>query len=94
MQLPKAMFGRDMSVYVKGAIGSKWCNPFSLKKYTRDESLKLYEEYIRNDKKLMTFIVEELDGKNLGCWCHPEACHGDVLRKIIKEKKEGDKSKS
>ena len=24
--------GRDMSFYVKGAKGSKWCNPFSAKK--------------------------------------------------------------
>jgi hypothetical protein len=24
-------------------------------------------------------------GKNLGCWCKPEKCHGDILIKIIEE---------
>jgi len=26
-----------------------------------------------------TEAVASLSGKVLGCWCHPEACHGDVL---------------
>jgi len=26
-----------------------------------------------------------LDGAVLGCWCHPKACHGDVLVKLIEE---------
>ena len=21
--------------------------------------------------------------KNLGCWCHPEYCHGDILLELI-----------
>jgi hypothetical protein len=26
---------------------------------------------------------EEFRGKVLGCWCKPEACHGDVLIELI-----------
>ncbi|WP_245303774.1 DUF4326 domain-containing protein [Pseudorhodoplanes sinuspersici] len=26
--------------------------------------------------------LHELEGKDLVCWCSPEACHGDVLLKL------------
>lgn len=29
----------------------------------------------------------ELEGKNLGCWCKPEACHGDILVELIEIEK-------
>lgn len=29
-----------MSFYVKGANGSKWANPYSVKKYGRDKCMK------------------------------------------------------
>ena len=74
--------GRNMSVYVPGANASKWQNPFSVKKYGRDECLRLYEEYIKSNKELMDQI-NELKGKTLGCWCHPESCHGDILLNLI-----------
>ena len=30
--------------------------------------------------------LEELRVKKLGCWCFPEKCHGDVLKKLVEEK--------
>ncbi len=27
--------------------------------------------------------LESLRGKVLGCWCHPEACHADVLVELL-----------
>ncbi len=78
--------GRNMNFYVKGAVGSKWRNPFKAKKYTLEESLNLYENHIRNSN--LYDQLEELDGKILGCWCHPNKCHGDVLCKLLKQKKE------
>lgn len=29
----------------------------------------------------------ELEGKTLACWCHPKNCHGDVLIRLLNEKK-------
>ena len=29
--------------------------------------------------------IPELNGKVLGCWCKPSACHGDILIKLFKE---------
>ena len=28
----------------------------------------------------------ELEGKELGCWCKPSPCHGDILIKLFKER--------
>ena len=75
--------GRDMSFYVKGAKASKWCNPYSAKKYGREECLKLYRDYIIKNEELKKQLPE-LMGKTLGCWCKPEACHGDILVDIMK----------
>mmetsp|Transcript_14731 Transcript_14731/g.19309 ORF Transcript_14731/g.19309 Transcript_14731/m.19309 type:complete len:475 (-) Transcript_14731:153-1577(-) len=78
--------GRDMSHYANGPVGSKWQNPFNLKKFGRDKCLDMYENYILTHSTLFSEIVE-LDGKSLGCWCHPEPCHGDVLIRLLQRQK-------
>ena len=77
--------GRNMNAYVPGTYGSIWKNPFLLKKFTLEDSLKKYEEHVRSTT--LYDQLDELDGKVLGCWCKPLACHGDVLLKLIEEKK-------
>ena len=74
--------GRNMSFYVKGAVKSKWANPFSVKKYGRKKCLELYEQYVKESG--LTNYLHELKGKELGCWCYPEPCHGDILLKLLK----------
>lgn len=76
--------GRNMSFYVKGATKSKWHNPYTVKKYGLKECLKLYEEHIRNSD--LWDDLEELEGKELGCWCETNECHGYVLMKLLNEK--------
>lgn len=70
--------------YVKGSHQSIWANPFSVNDYGRDECMSKYEAYVRSSQHLLGKLPE-LRGKTLGCWCAPEACHGDVLVKLIKE---------
>lgn len=65
---------------------SKWQNPFPVKKFGRDESLKRYKDYIEKNTNNLYDQLEELAGKRLGCWCKPERCHGDVLRELFIEK--------
>lgn len=72
-----------MTFYIKGATKSKWSNPYSVKKYGRVKCLEMYEEYILNTPMLLNSL-EELNNKILGCWCKPEACHGDILIKLVK----------
>jgi hypothetical protein len=67
---------------------SKWGNPYSHKPGTlaeflvgsRKEAIEKFEDYLLNNKELMDSL-HELKGKTLGCWCHPKACHGDILAK-------------
>lgn len=60
---------------------SKWHNPFPTSKYTREESIRLYREYIVDRPDLLRSLPL-LRGKTLGCWCKPLACHGDVLKEL------------
>ena len=74
--------GRNMDMYVKGSTQSKWYNPFTVKKHGRSGCLKMYREYIESNQELLDQL-SELEGKTLGCWCAPEACHGDILIELI-----------
>ena len=63
----------------------KWGNPFSIgKDGDRDEVIMKYEDWIKTQPHLLNSL-HELKNKTLGCWCKPQACHGDILIKLIKE---------
>ena len=68
---------------------SIWANPFKIdKNSTREDVIAKYETYIREKIAKDNSLIEKLlklKGKTLGCWCHPEPCHGDVLLKLICE---------
>lgn len=64
---------------------SMWGNPFKIGVHgDREEVLRKYEEYVRNEPLLMG-ALPELRGKTLGCWCSPLPCHGEVLLKLLRE---------
>ncbi|KAL4217648.1 hypothetical protein ACF0H5_022390 [Mactra antiquata] len=83
--------GRDMTRYVPGAVGSKWHNPFKSRNSSREQSCRQFKEYIRSNKNLhdngktLYQSLEELKGMTLGCWCHPERCHGHMLMELVSE---------
>jgi len=61
---------------------SKWHNPY---KGNRHEVVKQFESYALN--KFNQSDYSELTGKILGCWCHPELCHGHALVKLWSQNK-------
>ena len=65
---------------------SKWQNPFPIWMYGIDESLRLYEEMLRNDEHLVSSIPY-LAGRVLGCWCSEDdnSCHSEIIIKIFNE---------
>eukprot|EP01031_Cornospumella_fuschlensis_P037194 gene37194-45148_t len=95
--------GRAGVVFVNGERFPKkqsiWANPFKL---GRDGNLsvilKKFQQHIcdkiRNDP--VTYNIEELRNRNLGCWCVPSlvtlnssapmVCHGQVLLQMLSEK--------
>jgi hypothetical protein len=82
---PNSLYiGREVSRV--GAESSMWANPFSVERYGRNECLRMYEQYVRSTPYLWN-VLEDLDRKQLGCWCKPERCHGDVLLEMLSEKK-------
>lgn len=61
---------------------SKWGNPFVIGRHgNRAEVILKYEAWVKTKPHLLA-ALPELRGKVLGCWCHPEACHGDVLARL------------
>ena len=72
---------------------SKWANPFPMdtpatpsrpgqqRDGTREEVIAKYRTYLLGNAELMA-ALPELRGKVLGCWCTPQACHGDVLAEL------------
>lgn len=64
---------------------SIWANPFKRRTgFPPGSTLPAYEQYVRSNPLLM-HNIPLLAGKTLGCWCKPEACHGDILVKLVKE---------
>jgi hypothetical protein len=76
--------GRRIQYHSEFTQDSKWANRFY-----RD--LAGYERHVRED---LWNDLGELDGKVLGCWCvttdqlEPVRCHGQVLMKLLREKRE------
>lgn len=69
---------------------SKWGNPFVIGKHGgRDEVIQKYKDYVQSKPELMGSL-HELEGKRLGCYCKPAACHGDVLAGLANALKKED----
>lgn len=66
---------------------SPFANPFKVGKHgTREEVMKKYRKYMykkleESSGLLVQFI--ELKDKNLGCWCKPKCCHGDIIKELL-----------
>lgn len=88
--MPRVLNARNLkgdkpnnSVYV--GRPSKWGNPWSISKTnSREKVIKMYREYIQTQKHLLD-CLNELKGKDLICWCEPEACHADILLELVNE---------
>jgi DNA polymerase I-like protein with 3'-5' exonuclease and polymerase domains len=66
--------------------GGKWGNPFKIGGvYDREGAIARYREWVVLQPQLMK-ALPELVGKRIGCYCSPEACHGDVLRELVRTK--------
>jgi hypothetical protein len=70
----------DGAVYV--GRPSRWGNPYMVgNDGSRDEVIQRYYEYLLGRRDLMASL-SELRGKDLVCWCAPEACHAEILLEL------------
>lgn len=80
-------YGRDNYMDGWKLKPSIWANPFKVTDYGDNETVsKMYEEYIRNNYKLLKELPS-LIGKKLACWCVPNPCRCDIMLKSLNEKK-------
>lgn len=78
--------------WVAGATKSDWHNPFAVKKYGLEECLRFYEEHIRKSD-LYNRLEELAECTELGCYCKPGPCHGDILLKLLEERRGNSETK-
>jgi hypothetical protein len=61
---------------------SQWGNPFEMPADgDRETVIKNYEDHYLPYKPSITVKLGNLRGKLIGCWCAPEPCHADVLKR-------------
>lgn len=61
-------------------LRSRYGNPYKIgRDGNRAEVIARYQDEHLPSRPDLTARLSELHGKVLGCWCHPEPCHGDVL---------------
>ena len=66
---------------------SYWGNPYECDSQSKDRAylVRLFRAYLNRHEQseMRRRIKSELRGKNLACWCPPDApCHADVLLEI------------
>jgi len=87
MQKTKVVHCKEESYDVYIGRPSKWGNPYMIgKDGTREEVVEKFRQYIFMNPQLRCELGE-LKGQTLGCWCHPDTCHGDVLAEMAEEEK-------
>ena len=63
----------------------KWGNPFVMSSEgERAEVIEKHRRWLWEEVKQKRVSLKELaslEGKRLGCWCHPKPCHADTLAK-------------
>jgi hypothetical protein len=70
---------------------SRWGNPFHIGPHgTRADVVAKFRKFIENQTWIRQDAIEDLRGKDLACWCAPEACHGDVLLELANAAQGGE----
>ena len=70
----------------RGFARSKWANVFKIgTDGKRAEVIEKYRTHLFDRHDLLAGLGS-LRGKRLGCWCAPEACHGDILANLAEQK--------
>ncbi|EDO33813.1 predicted protein [Nematostella vectensis] len=72
----------------RGLLESRWRNLHRMREGNVERSRQEVVDHYLSDvllyKSSLLRDLSELGNKRLLCWCHPKACHGDVLRRLYK----------
>ena len=67
--------------FVRIDRGSPWGNPFKIP--DDGDRATVIERFRVETLPGMTPRLPVLRGKVLGCWCHPEPCHGHLIAEVV-----------
>lgn len=79
-------------VYIgRGSIwGNKWSHKSGTKALykvkTVEEAIEAYRQWLWTsikDGSITLHMLLELDGKRLACYCAPNPCHGDIIKRAV-----------
>jgi hypothetical protein len=72
--------------FVRIDRATDWGNPFEMPADgERWEVIGKFEKFYLPNKSGLLKLIPQLRGKVLGCWCHPEDCHGHVIASVVNE---------
>lgn len=72
---------------------SEWGNPFEMPDDgERAEVVGKFSKFYLPYKDGLLARMPSLRGKVLGCWCHPEECHGHFIAEIVNREADGEGS--
>jgi hypothetical protein len=75
---PKTLPGN--AAYI--SVGTKWDKGYRAgKDGTKAEVLEMHKHDLAHDHQKLREI-DELQDKDLVCYCHPSMCHGDILLEL------------
>lgn len=65
---------------------TEWGNPFEMPyDGDRETVIRGYAKHYLPHKPSLMSRIPELRGKALACWCAPEPCHADILKKMAEK---------
>lgn len=65
---------------------TQWGNPFEMPDDGgRTEVVTKFERFYWPHKDKLLDKAPNLRGKVLGCWCHPQPCHGHIIADTVNE---------
>lgn len=84
---PRVLNARSCGKNLPGAVyvgrPSQDGNPFSIGKHgDREEVLRKYIDWLHDNPTYVEEVRDRLKGKDLICWCVPDACHAEILRDL------------
>jgi len=93
-------FGHVVKGEVEPGVDGWLGNPFEVGdgKHDRDVSVAKFKQLMKlffqrasyDRRQAVIYELEQLRGETLGCWCKPKACHGDVIRWVVENRKWDD----
>jgi hypothetical protein len=71
---------------------TEWGNPFEMPgDGDRAEVCGKFQRFYFPQKDSLLTKTEGLSGKVLGCWCHPEQCHGHIIAAAVNREAQGER---